>query len=381
MVRAGRVGCAVGSEVCGVGGSSSRATIAAGGAGSTGAAEVAIGDGAAIGVDAVGEGEPRDVTNSTTTMAAPTTAATIATMTSGTPPRVATGGSSTVTTGGRERTRAARGRAPLRVVVDGRREERSLRRLVRSRRHRRILRRVGQLRGRAQRRLEQRDRRRRDRHRRPRLRALDLGDQRGALAQTVAGDARDPGRDPLRRGWFHRVFERDRHRLRRREAPSRILGERAGDDAVEVLGHGRDESARRLERARTAVGRDVREEAFADERLPQHDRRRVDVGASIERPPRSCSRAMYAIFPFDLAAAGLLKAARRLGDAEVEDARDAVGADEHVLRRDVAVDEPERRAVLAARLVGRVKAAERAGEDRDGDVRRHAVGMRSRNKA
>ena len=72
----------------------------------------------------------------------------------------------------------------------------------------------------------------------------------------------------------------------------------------------------------------------------------------------------------DDAGVGDLDARRRLRDAEVDEPRDAVGAHEDVLRRDVAMDDAERRAVLVARLVRRVEAEEHRLGDRGGDLRR-----------
>ena len=60
----------------------------------------------------------------------------------------------------------------------------------------------------------------------------------------------------------------------------------------------------------------------------------------------------------ELPLARRLHAPGGLGDAEVEHARHAVGADEDVLRRDVAVDDAERLALLARRLVRGVQAVE-----------------------
>ena len=62
-----------------------------------------------------------------------------------------------------------------------------------------------------------------------------------------------------------------------------------------------------------------------------------------------------------------------LRDAEVEQASDPVDAHEDVGRRDVAVDDAERLAALAGRLVRGVEALEDADQDGDGDERRHAL--------
>lgn len=58
--------------------------------------------------------------------------------------------------------------------------------------------------------------------------------------------------------------------------------------------------------------------------------------------------------PPDAVAGGMHGALR---DAEVREPRDAVGADEDVVRRDVAMNDRQLRAVVAAKLVGGVRPA------------------------
>ncbi len=62
-----------------------------------------------------------------------------------------------------------------------------------------------------------------------------------------------------------------------------------------------------------------------------------------------------------------------LRDAEVEDARDAVGPDEHVLGRHVPVHEAERLSALVDRLVRGVQAVERIENDREDHPGRQAL--------
>ncbi|MBS2012696.1 MAG: hypothetical protein JST00_07415 [Deltaproteobacteria bacterium] len=68
----------------------------------------------------------------------------------------------------------------------------------------------------------------------------------------------------------------------------------------------------------------------------------------------------------------MLRAERRLRDAEVGDAHDAVDADEDVLGGDVAVDEVERDAVVTRALVRRVEALQGVDGDGGDDVERKA---------
>ena len=68
-----------------------------------------------------------------------------------------------------------------------------------------------------------------------------------------------------------------------------------------------------------------------------------------------------------------------LRDAEVRDARDAVDADEDVLRRDVAVHEADVTAALVDQLVRGVQAGERVERDAHRDARRQlAAALRGR---
>ena len=81
---------------------------------------------------------------------------------------------------------------------------------------------------------------------------------------------------------------------------------------------------------------------------------------------------MYASLPLICPSRVVCSAPVGLRDAEVEDARDAVDADEDVLRRDVAVDDAERLAALVRRLVRRVEAVERAAHDARPTIARRA---------
>src|SRR5262249_4713047 len=62
----------------------------------------------------------------------------------------------------------------------------------------------------------------------------------------------------------------------------------------------------------------------------------------------------------------------------VEDARDAVRADEDVLGRHVTMDEPERLAFFVVRFVRRVEPVEDARDDRARDTRRDGLLERAR---
>ena len=77
----------------------------------------------------------------------------------------------------------------------------------------------------------------------------------------------------------------------------------------------------------------------------------------------SCSGAMYASFPLMAPGPRLVRRRERLRDAEVDQLHLPVVGDEHVLRADVAVHDPERRAVEIGQLVRVLQAREHAGQD------------------
>ena len=68
-----------------------------------------------------------------------------------------------------------------------------------------------------------------------------------------------------------------------------------------------------------------------------------------------------------------MHAARGLRDAEVQHARHAVHADEHVLRGHVAMHEAERHASFVDRFVGGMQAVQRFREDGHHDARRQLL--------
>jgi hypothetical protein len=87
---------------------------------------------------------------------------------------------------------------------------------------------------------------------------------------------------------------------------------------------------------------------------------------------------MYASLPFDAAVAGRVNAARGPCHTEVQDTRDAVGTDEHVLGTDVAVNDLQRLATVVGRLVGGVEPVQDAADDRGYNVGRDRLFLRVR---
>ncbi len=101
------------------------------------------------------------------------------------------------------------------------------------------------------------------------------------------------------------------------------------------------------------------------ERLPEDDRGCVDVAPARHFAIELLGRHVPDL-PLDDARrrSRSRELARRLRDAEVEDPRPPVDADDDVLRRDIPMDEPERFAHLVGSLVRRVQPGESIDEDR-----------------
>ena len=111
-------------------------------------------------------------------------------------------------------------------------------------------------------------------------------------------------------------------------------------------------------------------ETTSHQHFPEHHTKRPDVGTSIERLPKELLRRHVGELAFDLARLGLLKSIACLRDTEVEHLGDAVVEHEEVLRRDVAMDDAERFAVVIAKLMRRVKTAAGLGHDATGELPR-----------
>jgi hypothetical protein len=208
-------------------------------------------------------------------------------------------------------------------------------------------------------------------------------DGRAAIGERVPRDRRHPGRDLVARGDVAgaRLFERADHLGGGREPRARIDRQRPGDDRVDGR-RDRRVDARRLGDAGHHLGDDGHlvvsvEEPTAGEELPEDDGRGVDVGPG-GRVPGELLRRHVRELALHLTVAGLVQPAPRLGDAEVEDARDAVGPDEHVLWRDVAVDDTEGALLFVGGGVGRAEAREQVERDRDRDPRRDPLPRRPR---
>ena len=156
-------------------------------------------------------------------------------------------------------------------------------------------------------------------------------------------------------------------------AAGRALG---GIEVERAVDHPRDSPGHMLRR-RAEVGptfvevgvgelvfaRDAREDASAREELPEHGPGAVEVAAhAVNRPAQDLGREIP-----DLAlgrARGVQTHARdRTREAEVDETRHAVNAQDHVRRRDITVDDPDSRPVCRCERVEEV--------GRDGEPRAH----------
>ena len=212
--------------------------------------------------------------------------------------------------------------------------------------------------------------------------ALDLRDALATVRERQCRHELDPLAHDRRARGGGGLLERDGHLAGRDEAVARVAREPLHDDAVELGRQARDEIARRVDQAVQDVREHGRlvvgvEEALGGDDLPQHDRRRVDVGATGAALPAQDLGGDVRELPFELPLARDLHAIGRLGDAEVDDARGAVDADEHVLRRDVPVHDAERLPLVVLRFVRSVQPAEDAAEDGHGDRQRDPFSCRA----
>ena len=114
-------------------------------------------------------------------------------------------------------------------------------------------------------------------------------------------------------------------------------------------------------------------EPLAGQNLPQNDRGRKDVGAAVEALSANLLGRHVRRLSFDHAGLRLLAGLHRAGDAKIEDSRNAIDADQDVLRRDVAMDDFERLALFTSRLVRRVQPLEHPHHDGGANGRRDAL--------
>ena len=199
--------------------------------------------------------------------------------------------------------------------------------------------------------------------RRRRLADVRLREDRRRRLGSLGGDA-DPARDPLEVGV---------HLLGRVVAVGGILRERSQDDVVEVARDLGPVGRRRHGRLREVLHRDLDrrlagERHRAGEQLVEHDPGGVEVRGLVDGGAARLLGGEVLRRPDDRSRLGHL--ARRAGacDAEVHHLHAALAVHDHVVRLDVAVDDPvpvreaERREDLA-RVVDRDAERRRAARD------------------
>ncbi len=160
-----------------------------------------------------------------------------------------------------------------------------------------------------------------------------------------------------------RGLERVGHRGGALEALVCALREGAVEDALEPAGLGRearDRDGRILQHPLHRV--DVvaaPKETLRGQRLPEHDAHGEDVQAPIDGLVAEVLRRHVSDLALQLALGGRVAFLVELGDTEVHDPREAVDPHQDVLRRDVAVHEPDVTATIVAEVVGGLQAGER----------------------
>ena len=172
-------------------------------------------------------------------------------------------------------------------------------------------------------------------------------------------------REEPRRGG--RGLEREAHGAGGGEARGGVALQRRHAHLVEGRGHVGLHGARLLddgaddlhERAELLVGV---EEAAAGEHLPEHDAHGEDVGAAVDGGGADLLRRHVRRLALDEPGARRDDARGREGDAEIGDAPGAVGADEEVLRRHVAVHDAEGMTVVVGEVVRGVEPGEAVDE-------------------
>ena len=201
-------------------------------------------------------------------------------------------------------------------------------------------------------------------------------DQPLAVRQPLAREVAYPGGHLRLRRHRHRTLDGVGEVRRAGVAAVRALRRRSREhdlerrrDAFDPRADGRHVAAEHLHQ-QLGLGPAL-QRPLAREHLPEHQARGVDVGLRRDLAAHLLRREVG-----DLAAHTAI--GRRdeppvgLRHAKVGDLRGPVGADEHVLRRGVAVDDAEQRARLVARLVRGLQTAEHVPRDGRGDGHGHA---------
>ena len=179
------------------------------------------------------------------------------------------------------------------------------------------------------------------------------------VAHDLAHEGRQPRARKIGREAVQELLQRLPELACRRESIVGSLLQAAHDHRLELARHAH---AMRRRRRDGSLAHDVEQllqvlldvEHLPDDHFVEQDPGGEDVGARVDRIAPGLLGRHVVVLALDDAGGGLLPAQRRLGDAEVDDLDLAVVADEHVLRRDVAMHDLERaaaRVTLAVRVV------------------------------
>jgi hypothetical protein len=211
-----------------------------------------------------------------------------------------------------------------------------------------------------------------------RARSLDVEDLLRSGSKHVARGRLDPRR------YLGRPRDTDRLELHRHIPRGRVpllaVGRRgAQHERVELGRQARHVPARWVDAPRADLlhgGHVVvaQEEPPPGERLPEHHAGRVNVGPAIHEGSLGLLGRHVPDLPLERPVARAVLAVASLRDPEIEHARDPILANEHVLRRDVAVNDAERVPRFAHGLVRGVQAVERVADDRRRDSQRRRRG-------
>jgi hypothetical protein len=205
-------------------------------------------------------------------------------------------------------------------------------------------------------------------------RAEELGDALGLFREKRSRDRLDPFAHLRSTRDFHRALDRKRHLARGCKSRLGRAREATHDDVVQRARDVRARRARRFGRPEKNAPHQLAfgaclEKATTRKAFPQEHCGRIDVARTRGFVAVELLRRHVGDLAFDLSLVRRLEAHRGFGDAEVQKAGDAVGADHHVLRRHVAMDDVEGLSTLVFGLVGGVQSVENPAHDARGDRR------------
>ncbi len=214
-------------------------------------------------------------------------------------------------------------------------------------------------------------------------RSFDEGDTLRVLPQLLARRTLEPVADFGRRRDPHAGVDFRRHFAGGRVPLVRVPLEPSEHDAIEGLRQLRHDGTGCGHRRAQHVRQDIRlvgglEEALPGQDLPEDDRGRIDIGSASQSLAADLLGGHVGELALELAVASRLQSAGGLRHAEVQQARDPVGADDGVLRRHVAMHEIEALAEIVPGFVGCVQPLEHSAHNPECDARRNSLAAVSR---